>query len=176
MFSICEGGYCYSDDEALGQSVASRANLAQLFSGTYSRAATGPAGSTTDFVIEIVADSAVNFVSLSFKKVDGVTDYADLYKNVCLELIDDQGDMVTGFPKCTDAAYGFIDTSISATASADNAETIVFNTGVTIANVQTARLTFDTTTATGSDVFSGNAADYALNNAVQIKELSIATV
>jgi len=174
LFSICEGGYCYSDDEALGQSVASRANLAQLFSGTYSRAATAPSGSTTDFVIEIVADAPVNFDSLSFKKVDGAAnDYADLYKNVCVEIIDNNGDMATGFPMCTDETYGFSDNSISATASADATEAIVFTTGSTITNIKTARIIFDTS-ATGSDALNSNA-DYDLNNAVQIKELSIST-
>ena len=174
MFSICAGGYCYSDDEALGQSVASRANLAQLFSGTYSRAATAPSGSTTDFVIEIAYDAAVSFDSLSFKKVDGAAnDYADLYKNVCVEIIDNNGDMATGFPMCTDETYGFSDNSISATASADATEAIVFTTGSTITNIKTARIIFDTS-ATGSDALNSNA-DYDLNNAVQIKELSIST-
>ena len=174
LFSICENGYCYSDDEALGQSVASRANLAQLFSGTYSRAATAPSGSTTDFVIEIVADAPVNFDSLSFKKVDGAAnDYADLYKNVCVEIIDNNGDMATGFPMCTDETYGFSDNSISATASADATEAIVFTTGSTITNIKTARIIFDTS-ASGSDALNSNA-DYDLNNAVQIKELSIST-
>ena len=164
MFQICENGYCYSDDLELGQSVESRANLANLFTGTYSRAA---ATVTNDqFVIEIDFDAAVTFQALSFKKVTGATDYADLYKNVCLELIDANGDMATPhWPLCTEASYGFDNTSPS-TESADDDEDVVFDPA-DATNIVKARLIFDTS-ATGS-----NTAINTDGDVVSFKELAV---
>ena len=170
MFQICENGYCYSDDLELGQSVESRANLANLFTGTYSRAA---ATVTNDqFVIEIDFDAAVTFQALSFKKVAGATDYADLYKNVCLELIDANGDMATPhWPLCTESSFGFSDAGAS-TESFDNAELVVFDPA-DATNVVKARLIFDTSQATGSDI--ANNADGGDDDVVAFSELTITT-
>ena len=150
MFQICNVGlYCWSDDLELGQSVESRANLMNLWTGTYSRSA----DSVTDneFFIEIDFFEPIVFVALSFKKVDGVTDFADLYKNVCLELIDANGDMANPhFPLCTEASYGFDDSGKS-TESADDNELIEFNPpGFDPTNIVKVRLIFDTS-ATGSN-------------------------
>ena len=171
LFQICENGYCYSDDLELGQSVESRANLANLFTGTYSRAASTV--TNDQFVIEIDFDAAVTFEALSFKKVAGATDFADLYKNVCLELIDANGDMATPhWPLCTEASYGF-DNSGESTESADDDEVVEFNPAGDANNVVKARLIFDTSQATGSDI--ANNADGGDDDVVAFSELTITT-
>ena len=156
--------YCWSDDLELGQSVESRANLMNLFTGTYSRSA----DSVTDneFVIEIDFFEPIVFESLSFKKVEGSNDFADLYKNVCLELIDANGDMATPhWPLCTEASYGFDNTSPS-TESADDDEDVVFDPA-DAANIVKARLIFDTS-ATGSNTALNTDGDV-----VSFKELAV---
>merc|ERR1712227_491186 len=170
LFQICENGYCYSDDLELGQSVESRANLANLFTGTYSRAASTV--TNDQFVIEIDFDAAVEFVGLSFKKVAGALDFADIYKNVCLELIDENGDMATPhWPLCTEASYGFDNTSQS-TESADDNELVEFNPANAL-DIVKARLIFDTSQATGSDI--ANNADGGDDDVVAFSELTITT-
>ena len=175
MFKICNGNFCYSDDETVNESAESRANLARLTSadGVYSRQSMA-SDDNDEFVIDIVFNNAITFNSLKLKKVlHDTDDYADQYKNTCLSLTtrDPVTEEVTVSSSiCTDADFGFTDSGIS-TESFDDAEDIVFaGTLASTTNVVSARLVFDTSSATGSNAM--NDADDGPN--VQIKQMIIA--
>ena len=127
-----------------------------------------------EFIIDIDFNSAITFNSLTLKKVlnDAGTDYADQYKKTCLTLTsrDPATEEVTVSTSiCTDADYGFSDNTVS-TQSSDGVQDIIFAGDLaSTVNVVSARLVFDTSTATGSD---------AMNDAdgpnVQIAQMIIA--
>ena len=165
------GDYCYSDD--VSNNIQYNYNLYNVFNGgTYSRSASGI---IDDFVIDIEFDTPRKVYEVRMKKVlgaNGGSDYADLYKNICMVLTMQTG--TSPLIRCTNEHYGF---SNSIYPSSDNAPYLGFYTDIFPAawetpNVLKVQLFFDTS-ETGSDPYGANAADYAVHNAIQFQDLGV---
>ena len=168
------GDFCYTDDAS--NNIQYNHNLYNVFNGgTYSRSASGI---IDDFVIEIVFDTPRRFYEIQMKKVlgaNGGSDYADLYKNICMVITMQTGP--SPLIRCTNESHGFSNVLVS---SNDSAPYIIFSADIFPAAWETAsvlkvQLVFDTS-ETGSDPFGANAADYAVHNAIQFENLVVVQI
>merc|ERR1712046_235123 len=136
IYTVCGGGFCYSDDTKLGASVSARDNVEFLFDGfpatVYTRVSAAPAAA--EFEIDVVFDAATEFNTLTLTKVladpEVLGTYKESYNGICLTLTTGDGDQT---PICTDGGLA-------------TEETIIFNDGeAAVLGVLSAKITFDTT-------------------------------
>ena len=148
-------------------------NLHNLLDGeTYSRTSSGV---TDDFIIQIDFNKPHSVPAVSFKKAPGIINgqYAPLYKNTCLIATYANGSM--GTPNCTDESYGFSFFKQQLNWAINGSqweEYITFGTSWPFdnnlsSNIVKIQLVFDTS-ASGSDTFGANAAEYAVHDAIKI--------
>ena len=112
-------------------------------------ALTFPDGTEEEFKIDVGFVNTVTFTSMTIDKAGSAPFPAD-YIGVCLQLFREDGSQAVG-DVCTNNEHGFDPDADDQTAS------ITFTPASPVADVKTARLTFDTTDADNGG--SGNAGE-----------------